>query len=117
MHVLVVDDDPRILRFISSSLRLAGHTVCTANCGEEALKLAESDEPDVMVLDILMPKVDGFEVLRRLRAASKMPVIAVSAHMSSAEKALSLGANCFLAKPFKPDELIKIIASLPVPYP
>ncbi len=114
MHVLIVDDDARILRFISSSLKLAGHSVSIATCGEDALKLAESDEPDVMVLDLLMPKVDGFEVLTRLRAVSEIPVIAISAHTSSREKALSLGANTFLAKPFRPEELIRIIASLSV---
>jgi DNA-binding response OmpR family regulator len=112
MHVLIVDDDARILRFISSSLRLAGHTVCTATCGEEALGLVESDKPDVMVLDILMPQLDGFEVIRRLRAVSDLPVIAISAHSSAAGEALDLGANSFLAKPFHPAELIKRIDSL-----
>ncbi len=112
MHVLVVDDDARILRFISSSLRLAGHSVCIATCGEEALKLAKSDKPDVIVLDILMPDLDGFEVIRRLRAESDLPVIAVSAHASTAAEALDLGANSFLAKPFHPSELIKRIDSL-----
>ena len=114
MHVLIVDDDVRILRFVATSLKLAGHTVCTATCGEDALKLAESDKPDVMVLDILMPEVDGFEVLRRLRDVSKLPVVAISAHSSSGEKAVKQGANVFLAKPFKPDELIRLITSLPV---
>ena len=112
MHVLVVDDDARILRFISSSLKLAGHSVCTATCGEEALDLVESDKPDIMVLDILMPDVGGFEVIRRLRAVSDLPVIAISAHASCATEALKLGANSFLAKPFKPAELVKRIASL-----
>jgi len=114
MHILVVDDDVRILRFISSSLRLAGHTVCTAGGGNTALGMVESEKPDVMVLDLLMPEIDGLEVLRRLREVSDMPVVAISAHTSSAEKALKLGANSFLAKPFKPDELIRIIASLAV---
>lgn len=110
--VLVVDDDEKILRFIGSSLRLAGYDVCTATCAEEALQLLESKKPQVMVLDILMPQTDGFEVLRRLRPASTLPVIAISAHASSAEQALSLGANVFIAKPFRPDELIKKIKAL-----
>jgi DNA-binding response OmpR family regulator len=112
VQVLVVDDDEKILRFISSSLRLAGYDVCTATCGEEALQLLESKKPQIMVLDILMPMMDGFEVLERLRPASKLPVIAISAHASAAEKALSLGANAFLAKPFRPDELQKRIKAL-----
>jgi DNA-binding response OmpR family regulator len=112
VQVLVVDDDEKILRFISSSLRLAGYDVCTATCGEEALQLLESKKPQIMVLDILMPVMDGFEVLERLRLVSKLPVIAISAHASNAAQALSLGANGFLAKPFRPDELQKRIKAL-----
>jgi DNA-binding response OmpR family regulator len=112
MQVLVVDDDEKILRFIGSSLRLAGYDVCTATCGEEALQLLESKKPQIMVLDILMPVMDGFEVLKRLRTVSKLPVIAISAHASNAGQALSLGANGFLAKPFRPEELINKIKAL-----
>ena len=111
-RLLVVDDDVKILRFLRSSLRLAGYDVITAEGGEEALQLMESAKPQCIVLDVLMPVVDGFEVLRRLRAVSKLPVIAISAHSSSAEKALALGANVFLGKPFRPDELIKRIDAL-----
>jgi len=112
MCVLVVDDDVKILRFLSSSLRLAGYEVVTTISGEEALQLVKSENPNVMILDILMSPVDGFEVLKRLRATSKLPVIAISAHASSAEEALNLGANSFLPKPFRPDELIKRIESV-----
>lgn len=111
-QVLVVDDDEKILRFLRSSLRLAGYEVITATGGEEALHLVDSEKPHVLVLDILMSPVDGFEVLKRLRAGTKLPVIAISAHASSADKALSLGANIFLGKPFRPDELIKKIEAL-----
>jgi DNA-binding response OmpR family regulator len=110
--VLVVDDDEKILRFLSSSLRLAGYDIITSTSGEEALQLVESAKPQCIVLDILMPAMDGFEVLGRLRATSKMPVIAISAHASNAGQALSLGANVFLAKPFRPDELIKRIQAI-----
>lgn len=112
-QVLVVDDDEKILRFLRSSLRLAGYEVVTAAGGEEALQLVNSERPHIVVLDILMSPVDGFEVLNRLRAGSKkLPVIAISAHASSADKALSLGASDFLAKPFRPDELIKKIKAI-----
>lgn len=110
--VLVVDDDVKIVRFISSSLKLAGYEVCTATCGEEALRSVISEKPHIIILDILMSPMNGFEVLRRLRAESELPVIAISAHSSSAEKALNLGANVFLAKPFRPDELIKRVQSV-----
>ena len=112
MCVIVVDDDVMILRIIGSSLRGAGYKVFTATSGEEALKLAESEKPDIMLLDIVMPIMDGFEVLRRLRAVSDLPVIVISAHVSAAEQALNLGANDFLAKPFRPDELVRRIEAL-----
>jgi DNA-binding response OmpR family regulator len=110
--VLVVDDDIKILSFVRVSLRLAGYDVITAAGGEEALKLVASEKPSIMLLDILMSPMDGFEVLRRLRTVSKLPVIAISAHASAAEKVLSLGANDFLGKPFRPDDLIKKIKIL-----
>lgn len=111
-RVLIVDDDIRILRFIGANLKLNGYDAITATCGEEALKLAGLEKPNIMLLDILMPIMDGFEVLRRLRTVSELPVIALSAHGSAAQKALSLGANDFLAKPFMPDELIKRIEAI-----
>lgn len=110
--VLVVDDDVKILRFLRTNLTLAGYKVVTATSGEEALRLQESEKPDIMLLDILMPVMDGLEVLRRLRAVSELPVIAFSAHASMAEEALRLGANDFLAKPFRPDELVKRVKTL-----
>ena len=112
MRVLVVDDDVKILKFLRLSLVLAGYDVVTASNGDEALTLVRSEKPDIMVLDLLMPVMDGFEVLKRLRVSSKLPVLAISAHTSSAEKALSLGASEFMAKPFKPDELVKTIKTL-----
>jgi DNA-binding response OmpR family regulator len=111
-RVLVVDDDVMILRFLRTSLTLAGYDVVTATGGEEALRLQESAKPSIMLLDILMPVVDGFEVLRRLRAVSELPVVAFSAHASAAEEALRLGANDFLSKPFRPDEVVKRIEAL-----
>ena len=112
MRVLVVDDDVRILRFIRLSLRLAGYTVTTAASGEEALELFKSEPADIVVLDLLLPVMDGFTVLRELRAFSRVPVIAVSAHASAAGEALKLGANEFVCKPFNPEELLKSIGNL-----
>jgi DNA-binding response OmpR family regulator len=110
--VLVVDDDVRILSFIRPSLRLAGYDVITATSGEEALNLVNSKKPSIMLLDIVMSPMDGFEVLKRLRTFSELLVIAISAHASTAEKAFSLGANDFVSKPFRPDELVKKIKAL-----
>ena len=110
--ILVVDDDPRILSFIRPTLRLAGYDIVTASGGEEALNMVSSKKPSVMLLDIVMFPMDGFHVLKSLRTFSNLPVIAISAHASAAEKALRLGANDFLEKPFRPDELIKRIRTL-----
>jgi two-component system KDP operon response regulator KdpE len=106
-RILVVDDDPRIVRFIRSSLIARGYEVFTAANGDEALEIAEAEQPDIMLLDIFLPVKDGFEVLKELRAFSDMPVLAFSANSSVSERALSLGAIDFIGKPFTPDELIR----------
>lgn len=110
--VLVVDDDGRILRFLDISLKMAGYKVVVALNGEEALRLQESERPDVVLLDIFMPGMSGIEVLRKLRTVSKVPVIAFSAHATALREALQAGANDFLAKPFIPEELIQRIKVL-----
>jgi two-component system, OmpR family, KDP operon response regulator KdpE len=110
--VLVVDDDTKILSYIQASLKLASLDVVIATGGEEAISLAALNKPGIMLLDILMELMDGFEVLRSLRGFSDLPVIVMSAQASAVEKALSLGANDFLEKPFRPDELIKKIRTL-----
>jgi two-component system KDP operon response regulator KdpE len=104
--VLVVDDDPRIIRFIRASLMAHGYDVLTAINGEEALEVVKMNTPDIMLLDIRLPVKDGFEVLQELRTFSSMPVIAFSANSSVSKQALSLGANDFVSKPFTPDEMI-----------
>ena len=112
--VLLVDDEERIIRFTSLVLKTSGYKVITSTTGEKAIKLAQSNKPDIIVLDIFLPDMDGFEVLKKLRSFLDTPVIAFSARSSVAEKALSLGANDFLAKPFIPEELvIRIKALLP----
>jgi CheY-like chemotaxis protein len=109
-RVLVVDDEAAIIRIIGTSLRLMGYDVITASCGRDALKLSETEKPDIMLLDIFMPGMDGLEVLETLRQKSKMPVIVFSAHSSSRDEALKLGANDFVAKPFTPDQMGKTIS-------
>jgi two-component system KDP operon response regulator KdpE len=111
-RVLVVDDHPKVLTFIEIDLKLRGFEVICTSSGQEALELVSSAKPDIMLLDMVMPIMDGFEVLRKLRAVSELPVIAVSAHTSAAEEALRLGADDFLAKPFRPDELVNKIKAL-----
>jgi DNA-binding response OmpR family regulator len=110
-RVLVVDDEPGIRRFVSTSLGLAGFDVTTTGSGEEALKLAETQNPDIILLDILMQPLSGFDVLERLRKFSQVPVIVFTARKEIADLAMKEGANGFIMKPFIPDELVKKIGT------
>lgn len=105
--VLVADDEPRITKLVSLALSEEGFRVVTASGGEDALARAEEVRPDIVLLDIVMPDLDGIEVMRRLHARRNVPVILLSARGSVADKAkgLDLGADDYLAKPFHPDEL------------
>lgn len=105
-RVLLVDDDDKILRFLALKLKLFGYDLITAANGSEGLDQLKSGKPDVIVLDILMPVMDGFEMLQQLRTFSALPVIVLSAKGDNADRAMELGATDFLAKPFKPDELV-----------
>jgi two-component system KDP operon response regulator KdpE len=113
-RVLVVDDEERILNFLVSKLKASGYDVLTANNGVEALEQAQGQEPDLVVLDVLMPKMDGFETLKRLRTFSNVPVIILSARGADTDriKGLALGADDYLAKPFNPDELVARLEAL-----
>jgi DNA-binding response OmpR family regulator len=110
--VLVVDDERAILTVLRIKLGISGYDVVSASDGEEALELIKSTCPDIMLLDVIMPGMDGFQVLEKVRAASKLPVIVSSARPENASKALSLGANDFLAKPLDVDEIVKRIEKL-----
>ena len=111
-RVLVVDDHPKVLRFIEIDLKLRGFEVLTTTSGSEALELVKSAKPDIMLLDIIMPGIDGFEVLKKLREFTQLPVIAFSASPGNYHEALRLGANDFVPKPFQPDEMAKRIKAL-----
>jgi DNA-binding response OmpR family regulator len=107
-RILIVDDEPRILNFLTTKLRASGYDTLTAANGVEALEQAQAQEPDLIVLDVLMPKMDGFQTLRELRTFSSVPVIFLSAKGTDIDriKGLGLGADDYLAKPFSPDELV-----------
>ncbi len=110
--VLVVDDQPKLLRFVEIDLKLRGFEVTTTTSGEEALNIIKSNWPDIMLLDMIMPEIDGFEVLKRLRVFSSLPVIAFSASHGSQDEAMKCGANDFLNKPFRSDEMVRRIHEL-----
>jgi two-component system KDP operon response regulator KdpE len=108
-HVLVVDDEPNLLRALSLNLRGRGYTVSSASTGSAALELAALDHPDLIVLDLGLPDVDGLQVIRRLRErGDKTPIVVLSARAATQEKvtALDLGANDYVTKPFDMNELV-----------
>jgi len=107
-RILVVDDEERVLNFLRAKLKGSGYEVLMASNGLEALEQAQAQEPDLIVLDLLMPKMDGFETLKELRSFSAVPVIILSAKGADADKirGLGLGADDYLPKPFNPDELV-----------
>jgi DNA-binding response OmpR family regulator len=113
-RVLVVDDEERILKFLEIRLKASGYGVLTATSGLEALEQIQAQEPDMVVLDVLMPKKDGFETLKELRTFSYIPVIILSAKETNSDKVrgLELGADDYLAKPFSPDELVARIEAV-----
>jgi two-component system KDP operon response regulator KdpE len=106
--VLVVDDEPHILRTLSINLRARDYDVETAADGRSALQIVDERPPDVIVLDLGLPDIDGVEVIRRLRTASAVPVIVLSARHDSDDKveALDAGADDYVTKPFGMDELL-----------
>ncbi|MCC6704188.1 MAG: response regulator transcription factor [Thermomicrobiales bacterium] len=105
--ILVVDDEAAIVRLVRATLQADGHAVITASRGEEALALMDEQRPDLIVLDLMMPGIDGFETLRRIRSQSQAPVIMLTARAADADKlkGLSSGADDYITKPFNPDEL------------
>ena len=105
--ILAVDDEAGILRLIKLELSSQGFRVVVANDGEEALRIAEQQRPDIVVLDILMPDMTGLEVMRRLRERTQVPVILLTGkdHDEDKVRGLELGADDYLVKPFNPDEL------------
>src|SRR5216117_4594347 len=109
--ILVVDDDPDIARFVEVNLRSAGYDVAVAGDGEEALEKAGELRPDLILLDVMMPRVDGFEVAQRLRRnprTANTSIIMLTAKALSSDKVLGLtsGADDYIIKPFDPIELL-----------
>ena len=106
--ILVVDDDAATVKFVTANLEANDYEALSARDGEEALKIIEKKLPDLVILDIMMPKVDGYEVCRRLREWSQIPVIMLSARCDEEDKVkcLNIGADDYLCKPFGLDEML-----------
>jgi two-component system KDP operon response regulator KdpE len=107
-HILIVDDDPAILRLLSTNLKARGYEIFTATDGEESLEAVQRDFIDLIILDLMMPKIDGVEVCRRIREWSDVPIIILSARGDENDKVkcLELGADDYLTKPFGIAELL-----------
>jgi len=107
-EILVVDDEPRIAEICRDYLQRAGFKVITAATGEDALTLARTKRPDLIVLDLRLPRMDGLDVTRALRKQSNVPIIMLTARVEESDKliGLELGADDYLTKPFSPRELV-----------
>jgi len=108
MRVLIVDDDRPSLKMTAFLLREEGYTVFTADNGQDALRMIDEKTPDLLILDVMMPGMDGWEVTRRLRRTTNLPILILSAKGETSDRVygLDLGADDYLAKPFEPSELL-----------
>ncbi len=112
--ILVVDDEPHIVRLVQVNLQKAGYTVSTASNGREALEAVANEQPDLMVLDVMMPEMDGLETLKRLKGnpeTDDIPVILLTAKAQDADvfEGWKSGADLYLTKPFNPGELLLFV--------
>lgn len=112
--ILVVDDEPRMIKFIRMNLELEGYRVAEATDGLEAVDRVREDLPDLVVMDVQMPEMDGFEALKRIRQISTVPVIMLTVRADEDDKVrgLELGADDYVTKPFSPRELSSRIKAL-----
>ncbi len=114
MRILIVDDDPQIREVLTIALERAAFTVLKAADGQAALRSAARDTPDLMILDIGLPEMDGLEVCRRLRATSDMPILFLTAMDDEVDRILGLemGADDYVTKPFSPRELVARVRAI-----
>ncbi|QGG48026.1 response regulator transcription factor [Heliorestis convoluta] len=112
--ILIVDDEQEIVELLSDYLSLEGYSILTAYDGQSALQKAKQAKPDLAILDIMMPELDGFEVCRILRKDSNIPILIISARQEESDKVLGLGlgADDYLVKPFSPREVVARVKAL-----
>ncbi|SRR5581483_4925976 len=107
MKVLLVDDDIDLLDLLAYALRREGYTILTASDGQQALRRCEGEQPDIVLLDVNLPKLNGFEVCRRIRHASEIPIIMLTSRDEEEDilRGLQFGADDYVTKPFSPKQL------------
>ena len=112
--VLVVDDDPGIVKLVRAYLEQAGFEVAVAYEGKKAMQIARNDRPDLVILDLMLPEMDGWDVCRALRKESDVPIIMLTARVEESDKliGLELGADDYVTKPFSPRELVARVRSV-----
>jgi len=112
--ILVVDDEPRIIEAVGMNLELEGYQVSGASNGYEALQKLTEELPDLVILDVMMPEMDGFETLREIREVSTVPVIMLTVRGEEIDKVkgLDLGADDYVTKPFSPKELVSRVKAV-----
>ena len=112
--ILVVEDESSIASFVALYLKNAGYSVSTAATGGEALEAVETDAPALIVLDLMLPDIDGIEVCRRIRATSDVPILMLTARDEDVDKIIGLevGADDYMTKPFNPRELVARVKSV-----
>ena len=111
--ILVVDDEPRMVRFVRMNLELEDYKVSTASSGMEAIDKVREQIPDLVILDVMMPEMDGYETLERIRQISNVPVIMLTVKAEEEDKVrgLELGADDYVTKPFSPRELMSRVGA------
>ncbi|HEV7128903.1 MAG TPA: response regulator transcription factor [Ktedonobacterales bacterium] len=114
ISVLVVDDEPKLIDVVRMNLEVEGYRVLEASNGVEALERLQADLPDLVLLDVMMPELDGFETLKRIRVVSQVPVIMLTVRSEETDRirGLEIGADDYLAKPYSPRELQTRIKAL-----
>ena len=113
-RILVVDDEPQIVRVLRGYLQKAGYVVLTANDGREALRVARQERPDLLILDLMLPGVDGLDVARALRREEDIPIIMLTARVEETDRivGLELGADDYVTKPFSPREVVARVGAV-----
>jgi DNA-binding response OmpR family regulator len=113
-RILVVDDDPKVVKFVKEYLEARGYYIHTAGNGWDALNIVKTESPDLVILDVMLPGIDGFEVCRQVKEFSTIPIIMISARDSIEDKrhGLSLGACDYITKPFDVAELMVRIGTV-----
>lgn len=120
MNILIVDDDPDIRELVAFKLRQMGYGVRVEKDGELGLAAAKTDQPDLILLDVMMPKISGIEMCRRLRddvATTDIPIILITAKAQEAdvERGFAAGANEYIVKPFSPRDLVARVENMLAP--